>query len=119
MAVIGSRSRVTPRSDAATGCCDLRGGPYTESRFFGEGAGIAVRKGDTALRRANQLLNRAATGWRQYRNNGLIAGEQRLESGISAKFRSQAKLLAEAQDDARKGLRIYAQLKIEDSARSS
>ncbi|MCA3192659.1 FHA domain-containing protein [Cupriavidus sp.] len=74
---------------------------------------------DTALRRANQLLNRAATGWRQYRNNGLIAGEQRLESGISAKFRSQAKLLAEAQDDARKGLRIYAQLKIEDSAQWS
>ncbi|MCA3233692.1 MAG: FHA domain-containing protein, partial [Cupriavidus sp.] len=56
---------------------------------------------------------------RQYRNNGLIAGEQRLESGISAKFRSQAKLLAEAQDDARKGLRIYAQLKIEDSAQWS
>ncbi|WP_066734280.1 FHA domain-containing protein [Cupriavidus sp. D384] len=71
---------------------------------------------DAALRRANQLLNRAATGWRQYRNNGLIAGEQRLESGISAKFRSQARLLADAQDDARKGLRIYAQLKIEDSA---
>lgn len=74
---------------------------------------------DTALRRANQLLNRAATGWRQYRNNGLIAGEQRLESGISAKFRSQARLLADAQDDARKGLRIYAQLKIEDSAQWS
>lgn len=74
---------------------------------------------DTALRRANQLLNRAATAWRQYRNNGLIAGEQRLESGISAKFRSQARLLADAQDDARKGLRIYAQLKIEDSAQWS
>lgn len=39
-------------SDAAAGCCTLRGGPYTESRFFGEGAGIAVRKGDTTLRRA-------------------------------------------------------------------
>lgn len=74
---------------------------------------------DAALRRANQLLNRAATAWRQYRNNGLIAGEQRLESGISAKFRSQARLLADAQDDARKGLRIYAQLKIEDSAQWS
>lgn len=70
---------------------------------------------DVALRRANQLLNRAATSWRQYRNNGLIAGEQRLDAGISAKFRSQAKLLADAQADARQGLRIYAQLKIEDS----
>lgn len=39
-------------SDAAAGCCALRGGAYTESRFFGEGAGIAVRKGDTTLRRA-------------------------------------------------------------------
>ncbi|MBE7220665.1 MAG: transporter substrate-binding domain-containing protein, partial [Caulobacteraceae bacterium] len=39
-------------SDAAAGCCAMRGGPYTESRFFGEGAGIAVRKGDATLRRA-------------------------------------------------------------------
>lgn len=39
-------------SDAAAGCCAFKGGPYTESRFFGEGAGIAVRKGDAALRRA-------------------------------------------------------------------
>ena len=38
--------------EAAAGCCTLRGGPYTESRYFGEGAGIAVRKGDTTLRRA-------------------------------------------------------------------
>ncbi len=74
---------------------------------------------EAALRRANTLLNRAATSWRQYRNNGLIAGEQRLEAGISAKFRAQAKLLADAQDDARQGLRIYAQLKIEDSAQWS
>ncbi|GJG96478.1 FHA domain-containing protein [Cupriavidus pauculus] len=74
---------------------------------------------DAALRRANMLLNRAATSWRQYRNNGLIAGEQRLEAGISAKFRSQAKLLADAQEDARQGLRIYAQLKIDDTAQWS
>lgn len=39
-------------SDAAAGCCAMRGGPYTESLFFGEGAGIAVRKGDETLRRA-------------------------------------------------------------------
>lgn len=71
---------------------------------------------ETAQRRANTLLNRAATGWRQYRNNGLIAAEQRLETGISAKFRAQAKLLADAQDDARQGLRIYAQLKADDTA---
>jgi polar amino acid transport system substrate-binding protein len=33
-------------------CCAFRGGPYTESRYFGEGVGIAVRKEDAELRRA-------------------------------------------------------------------
>ena len=34
------------------GCCVFRGGPYTESRFFGEGVGIAVRRGNDVLRQA-------------------------------------------------------------------
>jgi polar amino acid transport system substrate-binding protein len=38
--------------EASSGCCAFFGGPYGESRFFGEGAGIAVRKDDTELRRA-------------------------------------------------------------------
>jgi len=38
-------------SDAA-GCCAFRGGPYTESRYFGEGVGIAVKRGNDALRLA-------------------------------------------------------------------
>jgi polar amino acid transport system substrate-binding protein len=33
-------------------CCAFRGGPFTESRFFGEGVGIAVKKGNVSLRRA-------------------------------------------------------------------
>jgi polar amino acid transport system substrate-binding protein len=33
------------------GCCVFVGGPYFESRFFGEGMIIAVRKGDDPLRR--------------------------------------------------------------------
>lgn len=33
-------------------CCLFKGGPFTESRFFGEGVGIAVRKEDADLRRA-------------------------------------------------------------------
>jgi polar amino acid transport system substrate-binding protein len=37
---------------ASAGCCAFRGGPYTESRFFGEGVGIALRKDDVELRRA-------------------------------------------------------------------
>ena len=36
----------------AGGCCAFRGGPYTESRFFGEGVGIALRKDNGALKRA-------------------------------------------------------------------
>ena len=36
----------------AGACCTFVGGPYTESRFFGEGAGIAVRQGRDDLRRA-------------------------------------------------------------------
>lgn len=34
------------------GCCVFRGGPFLESRYFGEGIGIAVRKGNDVLRQA-------------------------------------------------------------------
>jgi polar amino acid transport system substrate-binding protein len=45
-------------SDSA-GCCGFRGGPYTESRFFGEGVGIAVKTGnDVLLRALNHALYR-------------------------------------------------------------
>jgi polar amino acid transport system substrate-binding protein len=36
----------------SAGCCVFRGGPYTESRFFGEGIGIAVRRNNDLLREA-------------------------------------------------------------------
>jgi polar amino acid transport system substrate-binding protein len=34
------------------GCCAFAGGPFTESRYFGEGVGIAVRRGNDTLRLA-------------------------------------------------------------------
>src|SRR3974390_1946798 len=34
------------------GCCRFAGGPYSESRFFGEGIGIAVKHGNDTLRQA-------------------------------------------------------------------
>jgi len=33
-------------------CCAFSGGPFVESRFFGEGIGIAVRQGNDVLRQA-------------------------------------------------------------------
>ncbi|NEU96720.1 transporter substrate-binding domain-containing protein [Bradyrhizobium uaiense] len=33
-------------------CCAFSGGPFVESRFFGEGVGIAVRKGNDLLRQS-------------------------------------------------------------------
>jgi polar amino acid transport system substrate-binding protein len=36
----------------SSNCCEFRGGPYTESRFFGEGVGIAVKRGNDLLRQA-------------------------------------------------------------------
>jgi polar amino acid transport system substrate-binding protein len=33
-------------------CCAFRGGPYLDSRFFGEGVAIAVKKGNTTVRSA-------------------------------------------------------------------
>ena len=34
------------------GCCEFAGGPFTESRYFGEGIGIAVKRGNDTLRMA-------------------------------------------------------------------
>ena len=31
------------------GCCEFRGGPYLDSKYFGEGVGIAVKKGNKKL----------------------------------------------------------------------
>jgi polar amino acid transport system substrate-binding protein len=38
--------------ESSADCCAFKGGPFTESRYFGEGIGIAVRKEDSNLRRA-------------------------------------------------------------------
>ena len=34
------------------GCCVFRGGPFLESNYFGEGVGVAVRRGNDLLRQA-------------------------------------------------------------------
>jgi len=46
-------------------CCAFRGGPFMESRYFGEGVGIAVKRGNDLLR---QALNWAL--FRQWEKGG-------------------------------------------------
>jgi polar amino acid transport system substrate-binding protein len=38
--------------DSASGCCAFRGGPYLETRFFGQGLSVAMRKDALDLKRA-------------------------------------------------------------------
>ncbi|APA88219.1 FHA domain-containing protein [Paraburkholderia sprentiae WSM5005] len=71
---------------------------------------------DKALTHAQDLLLRAQSLWKTYRANGSIGGTQRLEAGISAGFRNEARLLTEAQTAARQGMRIYTQLKADHPA---
>ena len=66
---------------------------------------------DRALARAQDMINRAQSLWKQYRANGAIGGTQRLEAGISESFRNQARLLSEANTSAQQGMRVYTQLK--------
>ncbi len=61
-------------------------------------------------------MGSAVAAWKQYRSNGVIGSEQRLEPGISPKFRAQARLLSQAQEDARQGMRIFTQLRAGESA---
>ncbi len=45
----------------AGGCCEFRGGPFTEASYFGDGVGIALRKDNPALKHAlNYALQRLA-----------------------------------------------------------
>ena len=71
---------------------------------------------DKALARAQDLLLRAQSLWKQYRASGPIGGTQRLEAGISPGFRSEARLLSDAQTSAQQGMRIYTQLKADHPA---
>ncbi|HEX8886574.1 MAG TPA: FHA domain-containing protein, partial [Noviherbaspirillum sp.] len=65
-----------------------------------------------ASRQAQQDMARAEALWRQYRDGGGIEGRQRLEAAVSERFRSQAGLLAAAQEAAQQGRRRASQLRL-------
>ncbi|MFT4067988.1 FHA domain-containing protein [Paraburkholderia sp.] len=71
---------------------------------------------DKAIARAQDLMLRAQSLWKEYRASGPIGGTQRLEAGISPGFRNEARLLSDAQTAAQQGMRIYTQLKADHPA---
>ena len=65
IAFVDGPSAASWLNSASGACCAFAGGPYFESRFFGEGMIIAVRKGDDAMRRVlNQALQRLSQNGR-------------------------------------------------------
>jgi polar amino acid transport system substrate-binding protein len=49
---------------ASRACCEFKGGPFAEPKYFGDGIGIAIKRGDTELK---NLIN---TALRRMRENG-------------------------------------------------
>ncbi|MBV9112866.1 MAG: transporter substrate-binding domain-containing protein [Hyphomicrobiales bacterium] len=65
VAFVDGPSAASWLNSANGACCAFAGDPYFESRFFGEGMIIAVRKGDDAMRRVlNQALQRLSQNGR-------------------------------------------------------
>ena len=90
--------------------------PVEDAWFVHAIQGDVAAMRDKALARAQDWLTHAQALWREYRSDGAIGGTQRLESGISEQFRSQARRLSEAQSNAKQGMRIFAQLKADHPA---
>ena len=67
-------------------CCAFRGGPFIESRYFGEGVGIAVKRGNDTLRQGVQLGAVPAVG------------KGPLQRSVAALFPDQPVLIATRRD---------------------
>lgn len=65
---------------------------------------------EAVLRAAQQRIARAESLWNEYQVNGGIEQTQRMEPGISTRFRSQAALLSAAVAAERQGMRTHARL---------
>jgi hypothetical protein len=65
---------------------------------------------DKVIARAQDAMNRARALWQEYRRNGAIDASQRVETSISDRFRTAARMLAEASRFARQGFLLYSQV---------
>lgn len=70
-------------------------------------ADLALQK-DQVIARAQELMNRARALWQEYRAQGVIEASQRIETSISAPFRTRARLLSEASRYAQQGMQMHA-----------
>lgn len=65
---------------------------------------------DKVAARADGLMSRARALWQEYRGNGAINAAQRIETTISNGFRTQARLLSDARQNAQRAAQVYALL---------
>jgi len=65
---------------------------------------------DKVVARADGLMSRARALWQEYRRNGGISAAQRIETTVSNGFRTQARLLADARQNAQRAAQLQALL---------
>jgi hypothetical protein len=70
---------------------------------------------DKVVARAQALTNRARSLWQEYRNGGGIEASLRIETTISSRFRSQARVLSEARQTAQRGTEVLALIGVSGS----
>jgi hypothetical protein len=90
--------------------------PFEDAWFLRAAADEIEPYRRQAQQQARELVERADAQWRRYRDGGGIEGPQRLEAAVSDRFRSQARLLIAARDDAQRGMRLVRQVRAEHPA---
>jgi hypothetical protein len=68
------------------------------------------QQNDKVIAREDGLMSRARALWQEYRSNGAIDAAQRIETTISNGFRTQARLLSDARQNAQRAAQLHALL---------
>ena len=80
---------------ASKRCCELKGGPYLEPKFFGDGIAIAVPKTNSQIKTLiNGALGQAALQWAARRAGRALFPRQSLLTPIFAAIRLRSRGLA-------------------------